>query len=80
MTDARKCCTVKDVALLTGMSPQHIHRLTKNKVIELNEMECHTTASGIVIYNDTALEKFIEYSKENHRGRKKKETTENTES
>ena len=28
------------------------------------------------IYNDTALEKFIEYSKTNHIGRKKKEETE----
>lgn len=26
------------------------------------------------IYNDSALEKFMEYSKTNHRGRKKKET------
>ena len=79
MTDARKCYTVKDIALLTLMSPQHIHRLTKNGVIELNEMECHTTASGIVIYNDTALKKFTGYSQTNHRGRKKKEETENTE-
>lgn len=31
---------------------------------------------SIVIYSDTALEKFIAYSRENYRGRKKKEVDE----
>ncbi len=52
------------------MSPQHIHRLTKSDVLHLNEMEYHITAGRIVIYNDTALEKFVDYSKENYRAKK----------
>ena len=28
---------------------------------------------SIIIYSDTALEKFMKYSQENHRGRKKKD-------
>jgi len=73
MTDARKCYTAKGIAARTGMSVQHIHRLTINNTLNFEEGEFDRKEGNLVIYSDTALEKFIAYSKENHRGRKKKE-------
>lgn len=75
MTDARKCYTAKGIAARTGMSVQHIHRLTKDNTLNFEEGEFDRKEGNLVIYSDTALEKFIAYSKENHRGRKKKEET-----
>lgn len=74
MTDVRNCYTAKGIADRTGISVQHIHRLTKNDSLKLEDYEYDVKEGGIAIYNDTALEKFMEYSKTNHRGRKKKET------
>lgn len=79
MTDTRNVYTANGVALRTGMSVQHIHRLTKNNVLNFEDGEYDVKEGKIVIYSDTALEKFITYSKENHRGRKKKEETDNNE-
>jgi len=76
MTDTRKCYTAKGVSERTGISVQHIHRLTNNDVLHFEEGEYDKKENNIVIYSDTALEKFIVYSKENHRGRKKKEVDE----
>jgi hypothetical protein len=73
MTDTRKCYTVKGIAQRTGISPQHIHRLTQNNTLNFEEGEFDKKEGSIVIYSDTALKKFMKYSKENHRGRKKKE-------
>lgn len=73
MTDTRKCYTVKGVSERTGISVQHIHRLTHSDVLHFEEGEYDKKENNIVIYSDTALEKFIAYSKENHRGRKKKD-------
>ena len=39
--------------------------------MHFEEGEYDKKENNIVIYSDTALEKFIAYSKENHRGRKK---------
>ena len=75
MNDARKCYTAKGIAARTGMSVQHIHRLTKDNLIPLEDYEYDVKEGNIAIYNDTALEKFIAYSKENHRGRKRKDET-----
>lgn len=44
------------------------------QILKLEDYEYDVKEGGIAIYNDTALEKFIEYSNTNHRGRKKKET------
>ena len=52
-------------------SPQHIHRLTQNNTLNFEEGEFDKKEGSIVIYSDTALEKFIKYSQENHRVRKK---------
>lgn len=73
MTDTRKCYTVKGIAQRTGISPQHIHRLTNSNALHFEEGEYDKKENNIVIYSDTALEKFIEYSQESHRGRKKKD-------
>lgn len=73
MTDTRKCYTAKGVSERTGISVQHIHRLTNSDVLHFEEGEYDKKENNIVIYSDTALEKFIAYSKENHRGRKKKD-------
>lgn len=72
MTDTRKCYTVKDVSERTGIYPQHIRRLTHNNTLNFEEGEFVKKEGSIVIYSDTALEKFMKYSQENHRGRKKK--------
>lgn len=45
-------------------------------MLHFEEGEYDKKENNIVIYSDTALEKFIAYSKENHRGRKKKEVDE----
>lgn len=60
--------------LLLCYSPQHIHRLTQNNTSNFEEGEFDKKEGGLIIYSDTALEKFIAYSKESHRGRKKKES------
>lgn len=73
MTDTRKCYTVKGIAQRTGISPQHIHRLTQNNTLNFVEGEYDKKEGGLVIYSDTALEKFMKYSQESHRGKKKKE-------
>lgn len=52
---------------------QHIHRFTQNNTLNFGEGEFDKKEGSIVIYSDTALEKFMKYSQENHRGRKKKE-------
>lgn len=39
MTDTRKCYTVKGIAQRTGISPQHIHRLTQNNTLNFEEGE-----------------------------------------
>lgn len=76
MTDTRKCYTVKGVSQRTGISPQHIHRLTQNNTLNFEEGEFDKKEGSIVIYSDTALEKFMKYSQESPRGRKKKEVDE----
>lgn len=76
MTDTRKCYTVKGIAQRTGISPQHIHRLTQNNTLNFEEGEFDKKEGGLIIYSDTALEKFMKYSQESHRGRKKKEVDE----
>lgn len=51
----------------------HIHRLTQNNTLNFEESEFDKKEGGLVIYSDTALEKFMKYSQESYRGRKKKE-------
>ena len=47
--------------------------MTQNNTLNFEEGEYYKKEGRLVIYSDTALEKFIAYSKESHRGRKKKE-------
>ena len=39
MTDARKCYTVKGISERTGISVQHIHRLTNSNILHFEEGE-----------------------------------------
>lgn len=76
MTDVNNVYTAKEIEFKTGMSNQHIHRLTQNNTLNFEEGEFDKKEGSIIIYSDTALEKFMKYSQENHRGRKKKEVDE----
>lgn len=61
------------ICCFCSATPLNIHRLTQNNTLNFKEGEFDKKEGSIVIYSDTALEKFIKYSQESHRGRKKKE-------
>lgn len=76
MTDVNNVYTAKEIEFKTGMSNQHIRRLIKDGKLDLSDKEVRQTQQGVYLFSDSALEKFMKYSQENHRGRKKKEVDE----
>lgn len=76
ITNSVDCFEYKKEILINDSSCQHIRRLIKDNLIPLEDYEYDVKEGNIAIYNDTALEKFIEYSKENLRGRKRKDESE----
>lgn len=55
---------------------QFLYFYIQDNTLNFEEGEFDKKEGSIVIYSDTALEKFIKYSQESHRGRKKKEVDE----
>lgn len=70
MTDVNNVFTAKEIELKTGMSNQHIRRLIKDGKLELSDQEVRQTQQGVYLFNDSALEKIIDYCSIDHKRKK----------